>query len=179
MIWYKSTPIILFQPLTAHSLVTTHQQKWRFQTQLFADEMVYTTVEAEHNSTPTSQIPRSTTRIGQSLRQGIFHRISPKYINSKIRKLDLKAGKPLPLRVMQLRGKNPFQCLQRNKKFSQRRNLVTHQNTHTGKKHYSFINVIRNFHKKRMLWVINAYILRRSHKKLLSKYLLRQHLLMN
>ena len=55
--------------------------------------------EAKNNSTPPPQTPRSATRTEQSLRQGI----SPKYINSKVRKLDLKTGKPLPLRVMQLR----------------------------------------------------------------------------
>ena len=79
----------------------------------FADEyddvlaMACAMVEAEHNSThaatPPTQIPRSTTRTEQSLRRGIFHRIFPKYINSKVRRLDLKAGKPLPLRVIQLR----------------------------------------------------------------------------
>ena len=57
-------------------------------------------VEAEHNITPTptspSKIPSSTTRTEQSLCQGIFHRVSPIYINSKVRKLDLKAGKPQP-----------------------------------------------------------------------------------
>ena len=79
----------------------------------FADEyddvlaMGCAMAEAEHDSTPAptppTQIPRSTTRTEQSLRRGIFRRISPKYINSKVRKLDLKNGKPLPHRIMQLR----------------------------------------------------------------------------
>ena len=79
----------------------------------FADEyddvlaMACAVAEAEHDSTPAptppTQIPRSTTRTEQSLRRGIFRRISPKYINSKVRKLDLKNGKPLPHRIMQLR----------------------------------------------------------------------------
>ena len=74
-------------------------------------------LEAQHNSTPAAtpptQIPKSTTRTEQSLGRGI----STKYINSKVRKLDLKAGKPLPLHVMQLRREKPFQSLQFDKKF--------------------------------------------------------------
>ena len=49
--------------------------------------MVCSMVEAKHNTpTPTSpfQIPSSTTRTKQSLCRGIFHRVSPKYINSKV-----------------------------------------------------------------------------------------------
>ena len=95
-------------------------------------------VDAEHNSTHTptsqSQIPSSTTRTEQSLCRGIFHRVSPKYINSKVRKLDLKAGKPQPLRVLQLRGEKPFHCTQCDKKFSRKVYLVKHLRSHTGDK---------------------------------------------
>ena len=100
--------------------------------------MVCSMVEAEHNSTPTptppTQIPSSTTRTEQSLCRGIFHRVSPKYINSKVRKLDLKAGKPQPLHVLQLRGEKPFQCTQCDKKFSRNVCLVKHLRSHTGDK---------------------------------------------
>ena len=99
--------------------------------------MVCSMVEAKHNTpTPTSpfQIPSSTTRTEQSLCRGIFHRVSPKYINSKVRKLDLKAGKPQPLRVLQLRGEKPFQCTQCDKKFSRNVYLMKHLRSHTGDK---------------------------------------------
>ena len=45
----------------------------------------------------------SSRRIGMNSLLHVLHRISPKYIYSKVRRCDMTGGKPLPLRIIQLK----------------------------------------------------------------------------